>query len=222
LPFVRISRDKRGYEHFYLVHTTAARRGKPRQRILYWFRTPPNVRVGRTPFDESVMRAIEARNPDVTFDWEELRRTPMPPPSQEPWRERRRAEKVMRQSLAADDEAEPPTMEEVPVLAEAVDAVEPPAVETVSENVQPTPDVGVLQEVPLQTGAAATPAVADSRQFDPRRRRRRRRGRRGRPEAPPTLPGAMEPVPADTAVSSSTGTEPEALSREDPGDDEGE
>ena len=45
------------------------RRGKGRSRILYWFRTPPGVRVGRGPLDEEAIRTIEAGNPDLEFDW---------------------------------------------------------------------------------------------------------------------------------------------------------
>lgn len=43
------------------------RRG--RARILYWFRTPPNVRVGRAALDEEAIRTLEASYPGVTFDW---------------------------------------------------------------------------------------------------------------------------------------------------------
>ena len=112
MPFLRISRDKRGYEYFALVHISSGRRGKVRQRTLYWFRTPPNVKVGRPPFDDEIMRALEAQYPDVTFDWEALRNTPMPPPSVEHWRERRRAEKAMRQFRAADEEPGAPVEEQ--------------------------------------------------------------------------------------------------------------
>jgi len=45
------------------------RHGKPRSRILYWFRTPPGVRVGRAPLDEDAIRLIEKSNPGVEFDW---------------------------------------------------------------------------------------------------------------------------------------------------------
>ena len=45
------------------------RRGKPRSRILYWFRTPPGVRIGRSALDEEAIRLIEEHNPDVEFDW---------------------------------------------------------------------------------------------------------------------------------------------------------
>ena len=43
--------------------------GKGRSRILYWFRTPPGVRVGRGPLDEEAIRTLEAGNPDLEFDW---------------------------------------------------------------------------------------------------------------------------------------------------------
>jgi hypothetical protein len=53
LPHLRFSRDKRGYEHTFVVHGEK-RRGRSRARILYWFRTPPGVGSGgrrsmRTP-----------------------------------------------------------------------------------------------------------------------------------------------------------------------------
>jgi hypothetical protein len=54
------------------VHTHGSggrRRGKPRSRILYWFRTPPGVRIGRSALDEDAIRLIEQHNPDVDFDW---------------------------------------------------------------------------------------------------------------------------------------------------------
>ena len=70
MAFVRVSRDRRGYEHIYLIDATARRGKASRPRVLYWFRTPPGVMVGREPFDESVRRTLEAQYPDVTFDWE--------------------------------------------------------------------------------------------------------------------------------------------------------
>ena len=70
MPFLKFSRDRRGYEHFYLVQPS--NRGKSRPRVLYWFRTPPNIKVGRTPFDPDMRRVLEAQNPDVTFDWEAI------------------------------------------------------------------------------------------------------------------------------------------------------
>ena len=39
------------------------------QRILYWFRTPPGVTVGRAALDEDAIRLIEQHNPELQFDW---------------------------------------------------------------------------------------------------------------------------------------------------------
>jgi hypothetical protein len=41
-------------------------------RVLYWFRTPPGVRVGGTPLDEETRRLIETRHPEIRFDWRQL------------------------------------------------------------------------------------------------------------------------------------------------------
>lgn len=66
LPFLRLSRDRRGHENTFLLH--AARPGE-RPRVLYWYRTAPGVRVGRPPLDEDAIRTIEEQHPDVEFDW---------------------------------------------------------------------------------------------------------------------------------------------------------
>ncbi len=47
----------------------ARRRGRGQHRILYWFRTPPGVRVGRAAIDEDAIHLLEQHNPDVQFDW---------------------------------------------------------------------------------------------------------------------------------------------------------
>jgi hypothetical protein len=78
LPFLRFSRDKRGYEITCLMHTFR-RRGNARSRILYCFRTPPGVRVGRAALDEEAIRAIEEHNRDLEFDWEQILRTQASP-----------------------------------------------------------------------------------------------------------------------------------------------
>lgn len=57
------------------MHThgsTGRRRGKPRSRVLYWFRTPPGVRVGRSALDEDAIRLIEQHNPHIDFDWTQI------------------------------------------------------------------------------------------------------------------------------------------------------
>ncbi len=40
--------------------------------MLYAFRSPGGVRVGRDPFESSVRREIEAGNPGIVFDWDGL------------------------------------------------------------------------------------------------------------------------------------------------------
>ena len=71
MPFLRFSRDERGYENTYVLHTFRSR-GGARPRILYWFRTAPNVKVGRLPLDEKAIRAVEESNPDLSFDWSKM------------------------------------------------------------------------------------------------------------------------------------------------------
>jgi hypothetical protein len=72
VPFLRVIRDRRGYEVTYLIdlHRDGARQ---RSRILYVFRTPAGVRVGRTALDPDTLRSIEAAHPDVAFDWKDVR-----------------------------------------------------------------------------------------------------------------------------------------------------
>jgi hypothetical protein len=68
VPFLRVIRDKRGYETTYLMHWY--REGaRQRSRILYVFRTPGGVRVGRESLDPEVLRDLEAQHPDIAFDW---------------------------------------------------------------------------------------------------------------------------------------------------------
>ena len=71
MPSLRFTRDKRGYETTSLVHT-GRRGGRARQRLLYWFRTPPGVKVGRPALDEDAIRWIEEHNPDIEFDWPKI------------------------------------------------------------------------------------------------------------------------------------------------------
>jgi hypothetical protein len=204
VAYLKFSRDKRGYEHFYLVEP--ANRGKARTRLLYWFRTPPGVKVGRTPFDADMRRALEAQNPDVNFDWPAIARTPIPPPAEmEKWRERRRAEKAMRLADAeeANAPADPPESLQPPSRAEAIAAapLEPPfAAEPDSSGLEDVDDSNHVDGIETTGGAdsehmdagaatgprpasndlstgisASTSAVAENA---PRRRRRRRRPRK--------------------------------------------
>lgn len=81
---MRFTRDKRGYETTSLVHT-GRRGGRSRPRILYWFRTPPGVKVGRPALDEAAIRWIEEHNPDIEFDWPKIleAQPPAAPPAED-------------------------------------------------------------------------------------------------------------------------------------------
>ena len=72
MPFLRVIRDKRGYETTYLMHWF--RDGnRQRSRVLYVFRTPGGVRVGRDPLAPEILREIEVRHPDIAFEWKIIR-----------------------------------------------------------------------------------------------------------------------------------------------------
>src|SRR6185369_1992280 len=179
MAFLRFTRDKRGYEHFYLVQPTTNRRGKVRTRILYWFRTPPNVKVGRQPFDDALRRALEAQNPGVDFDWQKIVDTPIPSADAEKWRERRRAERAERVARQTETEVEEAAGESATVEDEP--ASDEPTTEA------PRTDVSDVR-------AAQPDEQQQQRQQQQQRRRRRRRGRRGRPDRP------QEPQPAEPST----------------------
>jgi hypothetical protein len=204
VPFLKFSRDKRGYEHTYLMHAVT-RRGKPaRTRILYWYRTPPGVRVGRLPFDEEVRKTIEGRNPGVVFNWDVLASTPIPPPDNtEHWRERRRLEKAAKQARRQEE------------ADEALEAADAPDGEPSSERAEPSeagesgdhealtpPAIAADQDSPQGQQGASSPGGA-------RRRRRRGGRRRGAPDAPGAAAGGTgesmgsEPAPSSAPDSSS-------------------
>ncbi|MBM3777004.1 MAG: hypothetical protein FJW23_02035 [Acidimicrobiia bacterium] len=68
MPFLRVLRDKRGYETTYLMDY--GREGaRQRSRVLYVFRSPPGLRVGRQVLEGDVRREIETAHPEIAFDW---------------------------------------------------------------------------------------------------------------------------------------------------------
>ena len=71
MPFLRFTRDTRGCETTFVVHTFR-RRGKSGSRILYLFHTPANINVGRGALDEEAIRRIEESNPGLSFDWAKM------------------------------------------------------------------------------------------------------------------------------------------------------
>ena len=185
MPFVRYDRDKRGYEQIWLMHAPV-RRGRPsRARVLYWYRSPPGVRVGREVFDAAARAQLEAQYPDVGFDWDTLAAAAMIPPLEvEPWRERRRAQREARRGRAPADEA---------ALREA--AADSPGDTT-----------GEPFGAGIEAGPPETDTTAQPTEPRPRRRGRRRRRRVDAPgtsgaqgaEAAVEPPSASAPTPDPT------------------------
>jgi hypothetical protein len=111
---------------------------RQQSRILYVFRTPGGVRVGRPALEADVLRQLEARHPEIEFDWESVldNRQIVEPPS-----DLRRPRKRQRD----DDAPAPPS---APPAAPAV-RPEPPKPEPRPRFVVPgkiegeTPDVQV-------------------------------------------------------------------------------
>ena len=183
MAYLKFSRDKRGYENFYLVQPS--NRGKARPRMLYWFRTPPGVKVGRSPFDPDMRRALEAQNPDVVFDWEAIASTPIPPVVEpERWRERRRVERAFRETEEAastPDTAEQPARSEMTVIEPSA---EPSTIEV--EELTAMTEPVAIEGLPAAR-ESSQPTQGGVVPPDPQgRRRRRRRGRR-KPQGPATV-----------------------------------
>jgi len=184
VPFLKFSRDKRGYENYYLYD------GKGRPRLLFWFHTPPQAKVGRAPFSDEVRTMIEAQNPDISFDWARIMSTPIPSPDVDRWRERRRVEKAAKRAAREAEAAE------VAVDEEAIDDVgtaEPELTTALDATAEPG-DAAAVLDAASSTQTESDTVSSDVQAAQPqgqRRRRRRRRGRRGGggppsgPETPP-------------------------------------
>ena len=187
MAFLRFNRDKRGYEHFYLVEATTNRRGKTRARVLYWFRSPPNIKVGRQPFDDEVRRTLEAQNPGVAFDWRKISETPIPSADVERWRERRRLERAQRAARKEQTAA-------IELPAESLDPMEnvDQAAEVAGEEEAVDEDEDLSVDAAEQQADALAPKeespAPEAAPAGVSRRRRRRRRRPGAP-APPDSPG---------------------------------
>jgi hypothetical protein len=208
VPFVRFARDKRGYEYVYLVHDSTRGGGRPqRPVVLYWYRTPPGVKVGRPPFDEEVRQRLEAQNPEIRFDWRAITSAQPPPPDAEQWRERRRAEKAAKLARLTEERDEPDDQadeeenadHEADVIVQAPEArANEPAVPPALEPATAEESAAVAADSPAEgTGSEASAASpARSRR---RRRGRRRRHRPGVPEAG-AAPAAPSAPAADEAA----------------------
>jgi hypothetical protein len=68
VAFLRVIRDKRGYETSYLMHWFQEG-GRQRSKVLYAFRGPGGARVGRQPLESATLRQLESTYPGILFDW---------------------------------------------------------------------------------------------------------------------------------------------------------
>jgi hypothetical protein len=149
VPQLKFTRDHRGYESTFLVDTVR-RRGREQSRVLYWFRTPPQVKVGRAAIDEDAIRALEDAYPGVTFDWTRIleARPPEPEPVGDDPRRRQRPRTGKDREARRDTRPERPAQSRPPAPAPA--AAAPPEA--------PLPEVPV-EAVPRAVEESPIPAV---------------------------------------------------------------
>src|SRR5262249_34981719 len=119
------------------------------QRLLYFFRTPPGVRVGREALDSEGMRLLEQHNPDLVFDWDRLLKSGSPgssgsvgsagspgsagsgvpgsgsPGSREERRRERREQRRARGEMPPGHGGPPPIVSRPATSAEAIAGAEP-------------------------------------------------------------------------------------------------
>lgn len=149
MPFLRLTRDRRGTENTFLLH---ADRPGDRPRLLYWYRTAPGIVLGRAPLDEDAIRTIEDQHPEIDFDWPAILALSevMTPEDEAPARPRQSEGRRQRPRDQQRD-AQPRRRQDpaaVPAPAVAIDEV---------------PEVDELAEEPLEGGVTAT---ADRREDD--------------------------------------------------------
>lgn len=167
MAYIRFLRDKRGYENTYVFHGSVVD-GRSRPRLLYWFRTPPNVKVGRLSLDPAAIRAVEANNPEVRFDWNKMlkvRGTPKPG-QRETGQTRARTRRARRPAPKASVPAPDPEAPAVsPALVEAP-AVSPAPVESTSSVLtcgpESSPTVEPEAVVPVDADELAAKAHRES------------------------------------------------------------
>jgi hypothetical protein len=142
------------------------RRGKPRSRLLYWFRTPPGVRVGRAALDEDAIRLIEEHNPDVAFDWTRILKGEPAPPEPRPRQDlqERRPPRAQRQRSTAPAVTAPAAEpERVPDLGPP--DVQAPSTEPVQVALVPAFDVAPVPA--FDEDGTPTDAMAEERGAEP-------------------------------------------------------
>jgi hypothetical protein len=138
------------------VHTGGGRRrGKPRSRILYWFRTPPGVRVGRSALDEDAIRLIEEHNPDVEFDWTRILKGQGEPETRPPAQQERRGRQRPPRDFAPRASVPPA----VPIIAAPPDPDDLTAI-AAAEEVESIPEV-LANAIPFEAPTEETPHATE-------------------------------------------------------------
>ena len=191
MPFLRFSRDKRGYANTYLCHTFR-QDGIVRMRLLYWFRTPPDIEIGRPALDADAIRDIERSNPDLSFDWDEiLKAKPLPAARDRADGEMRERQSRRRGRGASSGGSAPGDSGAARQPAPRQAASSPDAADAPSTGSGNGPEE---RSAAPEGGAEGAPRTPPAR----RRRRRRRRGRGNgdeRPAAPEAPAGASDGPP---------------------------
>jgi hypothetical protein len=135
VPFLRLTRDRRGFENTFLLH---ADHPGAKARLLYWYRTAPGIGLGRPALDEDAIRTIEENHPDIEFDWpailalsevmtpEEETPAPRPQPQQRREKKRRSASAPQdREALGHEDRDAEPDVAVEPLEPKPVEPPEP-------------------------------------------------------------------------------------------------
>lgn len=142
--------------------------GRARQRILYWFRTPPGVKVGRPALDEEAIRWIEEHNPEIQFNWQKiLEAQPAPAVASAEDAKNRRPRRDK------GDRRRPPSQPRIAVAPPAPGAVDAPlsagariaADAPIAPEVTDIPEIGELVELRLAEADAEDaelPALEDA------------------------------------------------------------
>jgi hypothetical protein len=147
VPFLRFSRDRRGYENTFLLHGSRKRGDQDRPQLLYWFRTPPHVKVGRAAFDEDAIRALEGCHPEVEFDWPSILETRPPLPG-----------------LEEPEPSQPPRRSSVAVPGTERPEPEPEPEASPEVSITP-PEPTVVNRALTASGEASVPAAIAGRRF---------------------------------------------------------
>jgi hypothetical protein len=160
--------------------------GRTETVVLYWFRTPPYIKVGRTALDAETRQQLEELYPDITFDWNRiLREPPQPLPEREAVRRKeqrdaREARRKRKRPLETPELAEPAERSDLEEPAEPApereeDLTAEPPDETETDFFE-TAAVPTTEDSAPPAGSPSPSAPAGAGK---RRRRRRRRKRPG-------------------------------------------